>query len=440
MLQKLKLRLVILNVVLLTVVLIAVFLSVYFLLESQLKNQENALLEKVASGEIAKPLEVLEIWDYLLEDDYTDDTDDDMWDYFEFLIENEGYFLSDSSSRIFYIKVYHDHEVVSVSSTVILQKREHIIYLLTKVDEMAKMTGEVDLTEHVKLSFLTTANPEVRIYVFIERMPREETMAAYIYAASIALIGSVICVFFISIYMAGKAIRPVRESIARQDKFVADASHELRTPIAVIRSNAELIMDSPEQTVGENMKWLEYINKEAVRMTKMTEDMLLLSESDAKSEIPKEKLNLSVLVSDVYDSFRPLFAENNIDAAGADIEQNIYIYANEHSIKQLATIFLDNAVKYTKENGAVSLRLEKDKQYAYIKIIDTGIGMPEETIDKIFERFYRIDKARSKSTGGSGLGLNIAKSITDEHGGEITVESEQDKGSQFCVKLPLYPS
>jgi signal transduction histidine kinase len=321
-----------------------------------------------------------------------------------------------------------------------LHRREHIVALLTKVEEMAQMTGEVDLTEHIKLSFLTRAEPGIRIYVFIERANREEFMSAYIYTAGIALFGSVICVFLISVYMAGKSLKPVRESIEKQDKFIADASHELRTPIAVIRSNTELIMDSPEQTVGENMKWLEYIGREAVRMTKMTEDLLLLSHAAAKNktEVLKEPVNLSVLIPEIYDSFRPLLAGNNLIPGGAEVPpQGVYICANENSIRQLATIFLDNAVKYTGEGDEISVRLETDKNYAYIKIIDTGIGMPREMKDKIFERFYRIDKARSKLTGGAGLGLSIAKAIADEHGGDITVESEQGKGSQFCVRLPL---
>jgi signal transduction histidine kinase len=170
----------------------------------------------------------------------------------------------------------------------------------------------------------------------------------------------------------------------------------------------------------------------------MTEDLLLLSGADAKREVLKENINLSVLITEIYDSFRPLFAENDLIAGGTDIAQDdIYIYANGHSIRQLVTIFLDNAVKYTKSGGSISVRLEKLEKYAYIKVIDTGIGMPPETKDKIFERFFRIDKARSKATGGAGLGLSIAKTIADGHGGDITVESEQDRGSEFCVRLPL---
>jgi len=443
MLQKLKLKLVVINVALLTVVLVAVFVSVYFLLESQLISQERTLLNKVAADEITK-------MQGFAEKGKTNKSiaENTGGDYKDFLIENEKDFLPSSSysMRMFYVRLYREYDIISISSDIILNKKEDIVYLLNKVDGIGKKSGEVDLTGYIKLSFLVADGKSGgRLYVFIERTNREKTMSAYIYTAFIALLGSVICVFFISVYMAGRAIKPIKESMESQDKFIADASHELRTPISVIRSNAELIMDSPNQTVGENMKWLEYIYKEAVRMTKMTEDLLLLSQFGKKTKneasIAKENINLSDVVSEVYDSFTPLFTENSLSAGGADIEKNIFISANEADIRQLLTILLDNAVKYTKEKrGCISIKLEKDEHYAYIKVIDTGIGMTKDMSEKIFERFFRGDKARSKSTGGFGLGLSIAKTISEEHGGKITVGSELGKGSEFCVKLPVIMS
>lgn len=440
MLQKLKLKLVAVNVALLTVVLIAVFVTAYFLLESQLIDQEITLLNKVVYDEIGKPLEWIDTVDFPEPESENKSIIADGWENIDFQLENEEYFLPLSSSRqMFYIKLFMDDETVSVSSNIIPEKTEDVIYLMTKVDETDRSAGDIDMSGRIKLAFRVEEGPNIRVYAFIERETREETMSAYIFVAFVALFGSVICVFIISVYMAGRAIKPVKESLDRQEKFIADASHELRTPIAIIRSNTELIMDSPWQKISDNMKWLDYIHQEAMRMTRMTEELLLLSRADAKIEVPKENLNLSVLVAEVYDSFNPLFEGKKITAGGADIEQDIYIYANELGIRRLATIFLDNAVKYTKEGGSVSVRLEKDKSGAsvYLKVIDTGIGMPKEMCYKIFERFFRIDKARSKSTGGFGLGLSIAKAITDEHNGEITVESEEGKGSEFCVRLPV---
>jgi signal transduction histidine kinase len=227
----------------------------------------------------------------------------------------------------------------------------------------------------------------------------------------------------------------------KQEKFIADASHELRTPLAVIRSNVEMIIDEPGLTVQENMKWLEYILKESKRMAKMTEDLLFLSKADINRNkkdlaVQKENINLSVIISGIYDSFAKLFEENGLLENNKKIEPDIYIHANENQIRQLVTILLDNAIKYTRDGG-VTLELDRGGQSAYIKVTDTGQGIPEDMRDKIFERFVRADKARSRAAGGAGLGLSIAKSIAEEHGGQISVESELGAGSAFCVELPL---
>ena len=433
MLQKLKWKLVVINVVLLIVVLLAVFVLVYILLESELKKQERTLLSKVA-------------YDETIFDDtyYIYDIEEDREYYEDYLVltdSSEDDILS-SSLRMFYVILDSDRDIMKYRHNIFIKRTDQLYNLLDNVDELDKKYGEIILSEEIKLSFLIEYNEyDEKLYVFVDMSNRDDTMGAYVYTAFVALAGAVICVFIISVYIAGRSIKPVRESVEKQDKFIADASHELRTPIAVIRSNVELIMDSPEQTVADNMKWLEYIHKEAKRMTKMTEDLLVLSRADAKNKdvgaALKEEVDLSGIVLKAYESFKPLFAENNLSAGGMNnIEQGIYIKANEFSINQLLAILIDNAIKYTKEGG-VLIKLEKDESFAYIRVIDTGIGMPKDMTEKIFERFFRIDKARSKATGGFGLGLSIAKAIAEDHGGEITVESEPDRGSEFIVRLPL---
>ena len=420
MLQKLKLQLVLINVISLTVVLIAIFIYMYFSLDSQLKNQEGGTLERLAVGGAVERNEIPE---------YISDGEDAPAPAINASME--------LVASVFFVKVDFKGNITSLSLNPI-QDKTTILNLIQKVDDMSKKRGELDFFD-LTLSFITKDRLDGKLYVFMECSDRKATTLNYIYTALTALAGSVICVFFISMFLAEKAIKPIKDSMERQKKFIADASHELRTPISVIRSNAEMIMDEPELTVGENMKWLEYISSEAKRMTAMTEDLLLLSHADAKKEIAKEEVDLSKLVYDTYDSFKLLFEERNLTQGAADITENISIYANEFRIKQLVTIFLDNAMKYTKEGG-ISVKLEKDENFAYIKITDTGSGIPPDMIDKIFERFFRVDKARAKATGGAGLGLSIAKVIADEHGGEISVESEVDKGSVFCVKLPLLKS
>jgi signal transduction histidine kinase len=176
-------------------------------------------------------------------------------------------------------------------------------------------------------------------------------------------------------------------------------------------------------------------------MAKMTEDLLFLSKADIQHrkielEVQKEEVNISVLVLDIYDSFMNLFEENDLYDNTKKIAQDICINANENQIRQLVTILLDNAIKYTREGG-VTVELKREAGFALIRVTDTGQGIPEEMYDKIFERFVRTDKARTRAAGGAGLGLSIAKSIAEEHGWHISVESEVGKGSTFSVKLPL---
>ena len=222
MLQKLKIRLVATNVVLLTVVLAAVFAVAYFLLESQLVYQERTTLNKVASGEIIKPLDYYEPIEIEFDDGFDSEYEYYIENYTEFMIESEDDYLPDSSARMFYIKIYMDYEIISLSSSIII-KEEDVYELIATVDKIDKAYSEIDLSEAIKLSFMVAERPGVRIYVFIERATREETMTAYIYTANIALIVSVVCAFAVSVFMAGKAIKPVRESIERQEKFIADA-------------------------------------------------------------------------------------------------------------------------------------------------------------------------------------------------------------------------
>jgi len=391
----------------------------YFSIKSQLLKQEESLLNR---GVALSDSENTQVPGYIKNND------------------DKSYTILDSNEELlaslFYVKVDVMGAITAVSDNII-QNKDNLMLLLQKVDDLDKSTGDVDLFD-LKLSFLVEDRLDGKIYAFIDRADRESTMSRYMYTAVFLLVGAVACVFLISMFLAGKAIKPIRESMEKQKKFVADASHELRTPIAVIRSNAEMIMDSPEMTIEENMKWLKYIYDESKRMGKMTEDLLLLSHADAKNEVPKEDIDLSRLAADTYDSFKLLLEENKLTDGKAEITEGVHVYANEFSMKQLITILLDNAMKYTKEGG-ISVRLEKDDNFAYMYIKDTGVGIPADMKEKIFERFFRIDKSRAKTaaTGGLGLGLSIAKVIADEHGGTISVESELEKGSEFCVKLPL---
>lgn len=240
-------------------------------------------------------------------------------------------------------------------------------------------------------------------------------------------------VFAGSLYMAGRAIKPIKTAWEKQKTFVADASHELRTPLSVIQSNLELVMDNKEETVESQTKWLENIYSENKHMTKLVNDLLLLARADADQKLLEMKdFFLSALVEEAATPLQLLAEEKNIKM-DLLIDPNIAFYGDESRMKQLVVILIDNAVKYTQSGGNISLELKNLKDGIELIVADTGEGIDKENLDKIFQRFYRVDKARSSESGGVGLGLSIASWIVKEHRGTINVSSSLGEGTTFRV-------
>jgi signal transduction histidine kinase len=239
--------------------------------------------------------------------------------------------------------------------------------------------------------------------------------------------------------LAGKAMVPINRSFARQREFVADASHELRTPLSILQISVEAVESDTEQKLSPfSRQTLTDLQTEIRRMTKMVSDLLTLARADAgASNIFKEKLDLTQLAESLLRLVQPLAAAKEIDltlTAAADL----VLLADRERIKQLILILLDNAIKYTPAGGKVELALNKanTKGVITIAVHDTGEGIAANELELIFERFYRVDKVRSRQEGGSGLGLAIAHWIAAAHGGKIQVKSLLGKGSSFLVSLP----
>lgn len=222
-------------------------------------------------------------------------------------------------------------------------------------------------------------------------------------------------------------IKPVIESFNKQKQFVADASHELKTPIAVIMANAEALEREPNEE-----KWLTNIKSEAEQMNELVTDLLDL----AKLEEGKEKVsfsdeNVSKLTEMAILTLESLIYESKIKLE-YNIEENITMKCNGGQIKQLVTILLDNAIKHSNENGEIKFELKKQKSDVILTVSNRGEEIPKEMQEKIFERFYRIDESRNRSDNRYGLGLAIAKNIVVNHNGKISVESE-NKITKFKV-------
>jgi heavy metal sensor kinase len=228
----------------------------------------------------------------------------------------------------------------------------------------------------------------------------------------------------------------LEKAFQRQKQFTGDASHELRTPLAVIEAESTLALQK-ERPSSDYRQSLDIISQEARQMSSLVEQLLALARADAgKERWNFTQVNLGKLIGNLSTDAEVLCQEKRLSFQLGQI-QDLMVKGDEARLRELFMNLLDNAIRYTPAPGTVSVSLHREGQMAVVAITDTGIGIPAEGIPFIFERFYRVDKSRSRSEGGSGLGLAICKHIAEAHGGKIEVESQVEAGSTFSVWLPL---
>lgn len=241
-------------------------------------------------------------------------------------------------------------------------------------------------------------------------------------------------------YMAAKNIKPLEILFAREHEFAADASHELRTPLTVLSLGVESLQNDDESKLsGFAQEVLRDMQHETKYMSRLIEALLTLARGDEENTpLARTKVDLTEVAVKVCNKMRPLAGKKGLELeyAAGDAPQ-VFILGDKNKMEQLLIIFIDNAIKYS-ESGTITVTVDADSMHAVIKVMDEGIGISESDAQKIFERFYRVDKARSRAAGGFGLGLNIARIIVVRHGGTVSVKPRSPHGSIFTVRLPLY--
>lgn len=220
--------------------------------------------------------------------------------------------------------------------------------------------------------------------------------------------------------------------------FVANVSHELRTPLASIKGFAETLRTGALEDIEHRLEFVKSIEKHTDNMTALVEDLLDLTAIESGQRAPqKEPSNLIDVLKDVVAGIKPVAAQKKIKI-DFDIEGGLpLVLADKSHLKQIFNNLLENALKFNSEGGQVKLAAKKDGATVQAQVSDSGTGIPAQDIPRIFERFYRVDKARSRAMGGTGLGLSIVKHLVEANGGSVTVESKIGKGSQFTVFLPI---
>ncbi|TPV40219.1 HAMP domain-containing histidine kinase [Bacillus dicomae] len=247
-------------------------------------------------------------------------------------------------------------------------------------------------------------------------------------------IGSV-CAIGIGFFLAGRALVPIQNSWEKQQQFVSDASHELRTPLAVIQSKTDILFQSPSATIEEKAMDISTISKECRRLSKLVANLLLLARSDSDQiEMDKKTFEIDKLLEEIVDPYKEIASYQEKEMI-LKVEHGISFMGDRERIHQMMVILLDNAMKYTNEGGHIQIDCTQTNSSIRIRVKDDGIGVKDEDIPKLFNRFYQGDKARSASEG-AGLGLSIANWIVEKHYGKILVESEWGEGTCFEVILP----
>ncbi len=239
--------------------------------------------------------------------------------------------------------------------------------------------------------------------------------------------------------LSGRALVPIHAAFRRQQEFVADASHELRTPLTVLRSATDLLNQRRNEPLDTNGELFDDTRAEIARMERLAADLLTLARSDTgELELMTAPIELSEVASDVVRRTAPLAqsVEVALTVHGADVEA--VVEADPDRLQQVLLILIDNAIKHTAPSGKVEVKVERDgTSFGVLRVVDTGAGIAPEHLPRIFDRFYRVDTARSRMRGGTGLGLAIARMLVTAHGGELSLTSKLGVGTTATIRLPL---
>lgn len=316
--------------------------------------------------------------------------------------------------------------------------QEDLMMIIDMILNANEFTGELYLSEGCSYMFLKakTNKSEDITLVFVNSLRKQDMLINRTTRTMATLILSLILVFLGSLFISKRALIPIKKAWEKQLAFTADASHELRTPLAVIQTNLELIMSNSDETIKSQEKWLENILSENNRMAKLVEDLLTLARSDShEARLEKSKFMLDDLVKETIIPFMT-YVKQEEKSLNTQIDSSIDFFGDRNRIKQLLIILIDNAFKYSPDNAQVSVNLANKGKFVELTVCDNGIGIDKIHLDKIFDRFYRVDQSRCRNEGSLGLGLSIAKWIVDEHKGTISVKSTPGKGTEFIISLP----
>ncbi len=410
MIKKLKLKFIISNMVIVSIIMLAVFGIQYYRTSKVLESKSLAAMKNIAESDVT-----------IHKIPFSKDNDKNSYHYlFTYVIDynekNESFCLNDSMNT----ETLNDEQL------------RYINEIITYVNNQDEDEG---IFEKYNLRFYRTNTSNGIRIVVLNKLLEDRNLNEMIISFSLSGGMAFIAFFILSIILSGIVVKPVEKSLKQQQQLISDVSHELKTPITVISTNTDIVLSHNESTVEEQRKWLGYIKDETKRMSDLVSMMLYLAKTDEMvNTTTLSEFDLSNTVYEIALPFESVCFENN-KIFNMHVQSDITIKGDENSIKQLLVILLDNAVKYSNQNGRIELTLKASGEKAILSIFNSGEPIPKTDIPHLFDRFYRVDQARSHDVeGGSGLGLSIAKRIIENNEASISVTSNIEHGTQFsCI-------
>lgn len=315
--------------------------------------------------------------------------------------------------------------------------RETLDGVVDRVMDKSKQKGKIKIDDHYLAYDLYRFYDVVRIAIYDYSL-LQSSLTGLLFILLGAYVLSLGALFFVSRLYADRAVKPIESAFNKQRELVANASHELKTPITVIGTSLSIINSNPYESVEGQKKWFNNIHSQTQRMSGLVNDMLDLAKADSfVSDVSLSKINLSDILRGVILSMEAAFFDNGFQI-NDKIDQDIVIKGDAENLEKLCYILIDNAVKYTPKQETIDISLTAERRRAIFAIRNYGVSIPAEKLPKLFDRFYRGEESHTNGSAQSfGLGLAIAKSIVDGLGGSISVDSHENEWTEFRVSFRM---
>lgn len=404
MLRQLKQRFILLAVVSMTVTLIAAFTVVNFTLRFRLAERVDTIINVLYHNNGSFPIDYYQHW-------------------FDGLHEETPY-----ETRYYVAYIDNDRAIIGADySHIAIKNIEGVSQQLNEIMSSGKEKGYIG---NYRFGCFDGEN-YTKMVIVVDCQTDLETVNTLLTITLVTISSCVIIVLILLLFLSKRVLRPFEENREKQRRFITDAGHELKTPIAIIQSNAEVM----EMINGEN-KWIDNIKGQTVRMGHLVKGLIELSKMDEQilAEKEKQKILMTEIVSDSAESFRVL-AESKGIRIESQLVPNVYVYGDLEDIVRLVGILIDNAVKYTDSRGEINVKLYNKAKKACLVVSNTAEGLDKASVPKFFDRFYRSDSSRNSETGGYGIGLSMAQMIVQNHKGKISVHYTDDQRVVFTVEI-----